>query len=193
MPMMDILKGKVTLQDWAFVGVVLAVTAVLFVSFYFLAYTQQQHAIEEQREYLDQVSRELAAAREIDDNIADLREEAEEMDYLVNVFEERLPEEREIPSLLSRFERQAGELGLRVQLASLPTRTADNMEVIPYRVTARGRFHDIVTFINMLERDERYFKVSDIDIGEERDRVSEAVFVLSTFRFVQRDTGSNNE
>jgi len=189
--MMDILKGKVTLQDWLFVGAVLGVTAVLFLAFYFGVYARKQAVIEEQRTLLQEVSKELEAAREIDANIDALRDEAAEMTHLVKLFEERLPEEREIPSLLSRFERQAGELGLRVQLASLPTRTDANMEVIPYKVTAYGRFHDVLTFINLLERDERYFKVSDIDIGEEKEGVSQTVFVLSTFRFIQSESDAD--
>ncbi len=190
--MMDLLEGKVTLQDWIFVGAVIGITMVLFVAFYFLVYSQQQDLIAARLDHLEQVGRELAAAREIDANIDALREEAAEMDYLVTIFEERLPEEREIPSLLNRFERQASELGLRVQLASMNSRRDGDMEIIPYRVTAYGRFHQIMTFINLLERDERYFRVSDIDIGAERDGESEAVFTLSTFRFIRRETGANS-
>ncbi len=192
MPMMDILKGKVTLQDWLFVGVVLTVTIILFVAFYFLVYAKMQDEIVARRSYLGQVTADLAHARDLDANIDALRDEAEEMDYLVTIFEERLPEEREIPSLLGRFERQAGELGLRVQLASMAPQRDGDMEIIPYRVTAYGRFHQIMTFINMLESDDRYFKVSDINIGEERDDVSEASFILSTFRFMRSEAGAAN-
>lgn len=190
MPMMDILKGKVTLQDWIFVGVVIGAAMGLFVVFYFLVYTQQLSAIEERRTELQEVGRLLAEARDIDANIDALREEAADMNHLVKIFGERLPKDAEIPSLLSRFERQAFDLGLRVQLASMPRRAEANMEVIPYRVTAVGKFHEIMTFINMLEREDRYFKVSEIDIGEEKDGVSQAVFILSTFRFVQSESGA---
>lgn len=190
MPMMDMFKGKVTLQDWMFVGVVLAITAGLFVAFFFLVYTGKRMAIAEQNEEYGRITKELLAAQEIDANIDALRDEAAEMSNLVNLFEQRLPEEREIPNLLKGFERQAGELGLRVELSSEPTRMQSNIEVIPYEVTVFGRFHEIMTFINMLERDKRYFKISDIDIGEEENGVSQAVFVLSTFRFIQDEPGA---
>ena len=186
--MMDMFKGKVTMQDWLFVAAVAVVTVMLFVIFYFAVYTRQQGAIEARREQLSAVTKELDKAREISAEIDALREEAAEMNYLVEIFEKRLPDEREIPALLSRFERLGGEIGLRVQLVSLPSSIRPRMEIIPYRITATGQFHQIVTFINMFERDERYLKVSDIDIGEERAGVSEATFVLSTFRFIQRES-----
>jgi len=33
-------KGKITRQDWAFVGITLGVTALLFVAFYLFGYTK---------------------------------------------------------------------------------------------------------------------------------------------------------
>ena len=193
MPMMDLFKGKVTLQDWIFVGVVLAVAAGLFVVFFFAVYTAKRVAIASQVEAYEKITEELVAAQKIDANIDALQAEADEMSNLVNLFEQRLPEESEIPKLLRGIERQAGDLGLRVQMQSEPRRKEGNIEVIPYEVTALGRFHEIMTFINMLERDERYFKISEIDIGEEENGVSEAVFVLSTFRFIQEEAAAEND
>jgi Tfp pilus assembly protein PilO len=63
--------------------------------------------------------------------------------------------------------------------------TDSSKETIPYKVTARGTFHQIVSFINRLERDDRYLAISDLDIKEEQAGVSEATFTLSTFRFLK--------
>lgn len=180
------LKGKITRQDWAFVGVVLGITVLLFVGFYILGYSRVQKEIKARKAEFAKVDKELRHARELNAGIEKLRTEAQEMNQLVDVFQKRLPEEREIPALLSRFEKLGNEMGLRVQLSSLPTRKAPNsdMEVIPYKAVTDGQFHQIATFINMLERDERYLKVSDLDVDEEKEGVSQATFVLSTFRFV---------
>lgn len=191
MPMMDMFKGKVTLQDWIFVGVVLAVTVGLFVGFFFLVYTGKRVTIAARAEEYKKISEELKAAQKIDANIDALQEEADKMNNLVTLFEQRLPDRMEIPSLLRGIETQAADLGLRVELSSQPTRKEANIEVIPYKVMAIGKFHDVVTFINMLERSQRYFKISDIDIGEEENGVSQTQFVLSTFRFIQDEAGAN--
>lgn len=185
--MLDILTGKVTAKDWMFVGGVLALTAVVAVAFYVLIIGHQKKKVEACRQELAAVKKELGEARKIEENIDGLRKESEDMERLVDIFQERLPSEREIPNLLRRFETIGGELGLKVQLASLPSRKESRTETIPYKVTATGEFHQIVGFINRLERDERYLKVSDLDIGEQEAGVSAATFVLSTFRFIEQE------
>ena len=112
------------------------------------------------------------------------------MAQLFDDFQKRLPEEREIPNLLQRFERMGGEIGLRLEMVPMDTKLDRRIETIPFKVKAKGQFHQVVAFINLLESDERYLKVSDIDIGEEKEDVSEAAFILSTFRFLpETDSG----
>ncbi|MBW7864142.1 MAG: type 4a pilus biogenesis protein PilO [Candidatus Hydrogenedentes bacterium] len=192
--MLDIFKGKVTAKDWIFVGVVVFIAALVAAGGYFLLIGGERAKVEERRQELAKLDKELGEAKEIEKNIEALREESTGMTRLVDLFEKRLPEEREIPTLLQRFEKLGSELGLRVQLASIPSRKESRMETIPYKVTATGLFHQIVSFINMLERDERYLKISDLDISSAQEAgVSNATFVLSTFRFITRDAGAAQE
>lgn len=192
--MLDIFKGKVTAKDWIFVGVVIAVAVLVAAGGYFVLIGGEKGKVEQRRQQLATLEKELGEAREIEKNIDALREESSGMTRLVDLFEKRLPEEREIPTLLRRFEKLGSELGLRVQLASLPSRKESRMETIPYKVTATGLFHQIASFINMLERDERYLKITDLDISSTQEAgVSNATFVLSTFRFITRDIGAGLE
>ena len=182
--MLDLLQGKITKKDWVFVGGVIAVAVVLAALYFGLAHRFFEQKAEAERKRIADIQKELDEAKKIAANITQLREEATQMRKLVEGFRQRLPEEREIPTLLNRIELLGAELGLRVQLSTLPTKVDRKIEVIPYKVTAIGQFHPIVTFVNMLERDKRYFKLSDIDIGEEKEGVSTATFTLSTFRFI---------
>jgi type IV pilus assembly protein PilO len=178
-------RGKVTPKDWAFVGVVLGIAALVLLGYFFGIRTYQMKEIERLQSEVAAVTADLRQARSIAQNIDEFRTEAEKMQTLVRQFEQRLPEEREIPSLLRKFEQRGDELGLRVQLSSLPTVRDARKETIPYKVTAQGNFHQIVSFINLLERDDRYLAISDVDIGEEKNGIAEATFTLSTFRFLQ--------
>jgi Tfp pilus assembly protein PilO len=184
--MLEFFKGTVTPKDWAFVGVVLGVTGLLCAGFYFAVYKGQQENLAQATAELEKTNQELKEARETEAKFDEFKKEAEKAEQLVQLFEDRLPEEREIPRLLDQFEGIAKDLGLSVELTQLPTKTDPNKETIPYEVVARGDFHEIVQFINMLERDKRYLKVSSLDIGEEIANISEASFHLSTFRFIQR-------
>lgn len=182
--MFEFFKGTVTGKDWAFVGVVLGVTVLLGVAFYMLMFTRQEAQLEGLNAENADLRTRLRSAQITKENIDDLRREAEMMEDLVLQFEKRLPERREIPQLLNSFERKADELGLRVELTTQPTQRDPNKETIPYKVTATGGFHEILTFINLFERDERYLKISDIDVGEQRVGAVTATFTLSTFRFI---------
>lgn len=185
--MIDFLKGKVTPKDWAITGGIVAVTVLLCALFYVFVLTPQQAEITAVDGKLQEVKKQLQQAREIAKNIDQLRDEAKKWQQLVESFEERLPEEREIPVLLQKFESLGDQVGLRVELSQLPTIQDSRKETIPYKVVARGNFHQIANFINLLERDKRYLKISDLDIGAEEAGISQATFTLSTFRFLQTE------
>lgn len=183
--MIDFLRGTVTSKDWAFVALVMGLAGLLCVLYFFLFHKPGVEQMASMTNELSEVKADLERAEETNENIDALREEANKMETLVDLFEERLPERREIPNLLAKFESLGDDIGLRVELTQMPSSMDASKETIPYRARVRGNFHQIATFINLLERDERYLTISDIDIGEENDGVSEASFILSTFRFVQ--------
>lgn len=189
--MSEFFKGSVTPKDWAAVGGILAFTALLAVAFYFAIYGGQAAKYQELVQKDSQLLDDLKTAKDIQKNIAQLREEASKMEELVAKFEERLPEKREIPSLLRQFEAFAKEIGLRVELSQLPAAKDMRKQTIPYTVKAYGNFHQIVSFINRLEKFRRYLKVSDLNIGEEEEGIAEATFILSTFLFVQPGEGGS--
>ena len=188
--MIEFMKGAVTPKDWAVVGVVVGAAVVACVGFYFLVHSRQTGTLRELEATDRQVQDRLEVARQTQQNIEGLRARAQKMQELVTQFEQRLPESREIPTLLKQFEAFASEVGLRVELSQLPRITDSRKETIPYNVKARGNFHQIVTFINRLERFQRYLKISDLKIGKEEQGVAEASFVLSTFRFLQPSEGA---
>ena len=187
--MLDILKGKVTRQDWIYVGCIIAVTVVLAAALYYFLVLAEKNKILAVNQQLASITTELESAKKIEQNISSLRDEKVLMAQLFDDFQKRLPEEREIPNLLQRFEKMGGEIGLRLEMVPMDTKSERRIETIPFKVKAKGKFHDVVAFINLLEKDERYLKVSDIDIGEEKEGVSEANFVLSTFRFLPEKEG----
>lgn len=190
---MEFFKGTVTPKDWAFVAVVLTIAGIAAAAFYFVYYKPQQVMTAQKLAELKTITDSLKEAETKARNIEKLREESRQMDTLVELFEKRLPSEREIPQLLAQFESKAESLKLRYFLDQLPNVTDARKETIPYRVRVTGDFHAITTFINQLERDERYLRVSDIDIGEQEGEVSEASFTLSTFRFIQAEEAAATE
>ena len=184
--MLDWLKGSVTPRDIMAVAAILCGVGILCALFYFFVFTAQNEALAATKTELETVSGNLKKAQETAKNFEKLQVEAEKMERLVTLFEQRLPTAREIPALLQKFERWGDALGLKVELEDLPDESDDQKETIPYLVTARGTFHQIISFINLLEREDRYLKISDLDIGPEEEGISTSTFTLSTFRFIEQ-------
>jgi len=183
--MMDFWKGTVTPRDWAAVGIIVGVTVLVAAGFYFVLYNAQNEKLAGLVRENTQVAQKLKLALETQQNIGDLRAKASQMQQLVTQFEERLPNTQEIQMLLRQFELLAGETGLLVELSKLAPEGDAKKEVIPYSVKARGTFHQIATFINRLERYQRYLKISELNIGKVENGIATASFRLSTFRFKQ--------
>ena len=187
--MIGFLKGTVTPKDWMFVGAVLGLTVLLCAAFYFLVYQPELKRHEDTVNELADAQAELANRKELAANIDALRADTAVIRELVSDFEERLPSEREIATLLTQFEDIAGDVGgLDVQMRAQMARREGAKLTIPYRIIVRGSFHDIAEFINRLEGFKRYLKVSELQVGPEKEGVSEAQFTLSTYTFVESDT-----
>ncbi len=97
--MLDFFKGTVTAKDWAFVGAVLGITGLLCAGFYFGVYKSQQAKLVTAQETLAETVSELKEARTIRAKFDEFKQEADKATKLVEMFEDRLPEEREIPRL----------------------------------------------------------------------------------------------
>jgi Tfp pilus assembly protein PilO len=182
--MIDFIKGTITPKDWAALGLIVGVALVLTVGFVFVVHNKQREQLRQLHAENQQVLVDLNQARQISADIATLEQETEKVRLLVAEFERRLPARGEIPTLLDHFEALAKEVGINVQLDTSPRSRDARKETIPYKIRARGTYHQIAHFINRLERFERYLKISDLNLGPEIGNICEASFTLSTFRFI---------
>lgn len=181
---MEALKGKITPKDWMAVGAVLGVVAAVLALYIFFVHNAQITKLDLLTADITAIRRDLQEAYAKEKNIAALREETEKIQSLVTDFEKRLPSQREIPNLVRQFEQMANDVGLSHALKPETPIRDDRKETIPYSITTYGTFHQTASFINRLERFERYLKVSNLKIEEEKDGVSKATFTLSTYRFL---------
>lgn len=181
----NLFRTTVTRNDWTAVAVILCVTVLLTVAFVLVVHASQQKTLKDLEDQDKQVMAELMEAQLKRSTIEKLRQEMQKTTQLVSEFDRRLPSTREIATLVTRFEEMANELALRVNVTPLPVVRDARKETIPYSIKAYGNFHQIAAFINRLERFERYLKISDLKIREEKAGVSEAEFTLSTYRFLE--------
>jgi len=182
--MMEALKGKITPKDWMAVGVGVAIIVAVLSVYIFFVHSAKQTEIAGLNEKLSSIRRDLDQARDKEKKIIALRDETKKINELVSDFEKRLPSQREIPTLVRQFEQMANDVGLSHALKPEAPIKDERKETIPYTISTFGSFHQTASFINRLERFERYLKVSNLKIEEEKEGVSKATFTLSTFRFL---------
>ena len=185
--MKDFLSGTVTPRDWFFTVGIVGTAAVIGALFFVFVHQPQIERLTEIQEKDEILVKDLQEARKIAASIDDLRSRMQKIEQLVTVFEERLPSQHELASLLVEFESMASDQGLDVELNSLTPSRDGRKETIPYRIIARGPFHQIMTFINQLERYRRYLKITDLQIEPVKGNYvnSQAEFTLNTYRFIK--------
>ena len=187
--MMDFLKGSVTPKDWMAVGVILGIAAVLVIAFTLVIHPAHVRKLEDIADQNERVIEDLRLARDKEARLEELDAAMASTQQLIDEFERRLPNARQIPNLTREFEDLAAQVGLEVKLSTEPRLKDERKETIPFQILARGTFHQIAGFINRLEKFERYLKISDLKIGEQKMGVAEAEFTLSTFRFLEAGPG----
>lgn len=186
--MNDFLSGTVTPRDWVFSIGIVGLAAVVAAVFYIFVHQSQMEELSAIQAKDEIVVADLDKAQQIAARIDDLRSNMRKTEALVAQFEERLPSRHELPTLLTKFEQMAYDEGLDIELSSLSRSRDERKETIPYRIIARGQFHQIMSFINSLERFERYLKITDLQIHPvEFDRSNEVEFTMNTYRFLADD------
>lgn len=131
--------------------------------------------------------------------IPQLETELEQREPEILKYEARLPKSEEVPELFRDIDRfkQTSDLDIVFQ-TRLPPVDKESYVELPIRLEVSGNFDSIATFVNQLERNQRFVQVKEMDITEgPGDRSQdlndpltfenhEATMVVSTFMFKDR-------
>lgn len=192
---MDFLKGKMTPKDWVAFAGMLGLIAALFSAYYFMVHNKKLIEIADVKIANDQVEANLRQAIIISNKIQSTRDETKRIENLVYSFESKLPSKSEIHQLFETVEEMADEEAVAIEIEPLRQDRDENKETIPYQIIAKGNFHNVATFINRLERYERFLKVSDLKMEpyDIKNGDSTFKFKMNTYRFLQTmDTGDGS-
>jgi type IV pilus assembly protein PilO len=176
-------------KQWVFVTVMFSL--IILVAFYFL-YLQKST-----KDYQSLVKNRDEVKAEVDKytqmlNDPQLKTRIEDMRTQIGQFEERLPSEKEIPSLLTFMKEAADAAGVQyVSIIAKPLSQAQYYTEVPFDVVLRGKYHNVGKVINQIENHKRLMRVDDIDLtgGDKANAFKhELKFKLTTFVFNQEST-----
>lgn len=171
------------------IGILAGIIAVLVVLDFFYFYSPMAEQISRVTEEIENARKQRDIKRKQAANQEKLQKDLREWDALLKEAVAQLPDQKEIPDLLSGISNKAREAGLEILL--FRPRAENYQEFyaeIPVDILVRGSFYNVVTFFDEVGRLNRLVNIHNIDfkspkISGERV-VLETSTVATTFRFL---------
>lgn len=109
-----------------------------------------------------------------------------------------LPNDREIPGLLSEIDGLARKAGLDVsKFQPLPEVKQEYYAEVPVQVAMTGSFHEVTLFFDRVGKMSRIVSVEDIELGSPKDEGSEVSLTINgkvvTYRFLTEEEMKANK
>lgn len=171
------------------IAVALGLPLLLLVAYWFLVVSPRMYRTNELRQQIDALLQERDAKEASTAGISDRKREVEELEGDLNRAMLRLPDQKEIPQLLSSISNLGRDSGLDILVFRLkPERLQDFYAEVPVEMVVRGNYHRIAGFLDAVGRLDRIVNVSDLWMKEPKlyaeDLVLQAGAQVTTFRFL---------
>jgi len=166
--------------------------AFLLFLYVFLFYWPRSQQLAEKREAISSSLQERDRLSALAANLEKAEEEVRELDARLKEAAAQLPDEKEIPDLLSSISSLGRESGLEVLLFKLkPEAFQDFYAEVPVEMAVRGGYHQVAVFFDKVRRLDRIINIADITLKEPNPTdgqvVINAAFSATTFRFLSKE------
>ena len=153
---------------------------------YFLLLSPIEARVSALRAQASSLERELVQSRAVVTDLARYRREAAELEARLNLLKERLPTEKEMPTLYRALSDAGTQAGLGVSLFQpRDPSTKDYYNEIPITFTAEGTYHEVGEFFERIAKLSRVVNVTDFRLTAlTRQRVPlRAEMTLATYSY----------
>jgi len=170
-----------------------AITVVLvFIGYWALVFSGRRAEIATLHGKITTLKTQLATKNQLLANLDAVRTAVTELKAQVRQAEERLPDKKEIPELLSSVSSAGRESGLEVMLfRQKAERYQDFYAEVPVEVLVRGNYHQVAAFFDRVGQLDRIVNVGEISMRLPRDEGSSMIVDTScsavTFRFLDEE------
>lgn len=186
---MSLLAGLAEADSKQKLGMLVAGILVVLLIDWSWIYGPRNESLESVRTQVTALQSELEAKRTKSNSRAEFERELALLSGQVREAEARLPDEREIASLLSNIAASARAVGLDLTLFRNRQETyADFYAQVPVEMHMRGTYHELAQFLDRVKRLDRIVNVSDIAIRQPNVQgdlvLVNASCTATTFRFL---------
>ena len=159
------------------------------VAYWLLVYSPRRAEMQATISRIDNLREQREHKQKLIANLDAQRDEVRELTAQVHEAEIRLPDQKEIPDLLSSVSSAGRESGLEILLfRQQPERFQDFYAEVPVQVLVRGNYHQVATFFDRVGQLGRIVNVSDISMKspklEDGSMIIDTSCSAVTFRFL---------
>jgi len=187
--MKELLDRILALPRQQRIGILAGLIIGLLALDYFFLYSPQSLTISQLTENIGKIQQERDKKKQLVANLPRLEQQLKELDGRLRQAVAQLPDQKEIPDLLSNISSKARESGLEIMIfRPRAENPQDFYSEIPVDVVVRGGFHELVAFFDEVGRLNRLVNIRNIEIRNPKvqgERVSlDATTLATTFRFL---------
>ena len=187
--MKELLDRILALPRQQRIGILAGLIIGLLALDYFFLYSPQSLTISQLTENIGKMQQERDKKKQLVANLPRLEQQLKELDGRLRQAVAQLPDQKEIPDLLSNISSKATESGLEILMfRPRAENPQDFYSEIPVDVVVRGGFHQLVAFFDEVGRLNRLVNIRNIEIRNPKvqgERVSlDATTLATTFRFL---------
>lgn len=155
-------EGATKREKFLIVFILVLVPLFLFYQFY---YTETKEKINILKEEINKLDLEIKKYKKITEKMKVLEVQMKQREEFLNRIKEILPSEKEIPDVLKRVSDLAKENNLEV-ITFEPGKEdpRDYYNIVPFKMEIKGRFNNIINFLNSIESLERLIVLNDIKL-----------------------------
>ena len=147
-------------------GIVIAVTVLLTTGAYFYSLAPLRSANEQDALTLKSKEAELAQLAPYREKLAELNTQTEALKVQMEAQRKVVPEEKEVPSLITQVEKESVAAGVEVRRYTPRDVTRKEYYVeVPFEVDVDGPYYAVVNFYDRLQKLERIVNVSHLQMG----------------------------
>jgi type IV pilus assembly protein PilO len=190
--MTDLLERLFALTPQVRLGVYIAIAALLSLLYWSFVYSPMSAVLQEKTSRLDELESQHAKKTRMIAQLDSLRKEVKELDARLKEAIAQLPDQKEIPDLLSTVSSLGRESGLEILLfRQKPEVLQDFYAEVPVEMSMKGMYSQFTEFFDRVGKLNRIVNVKDISV--KTPQITDGRVLLSTsctavtFRFLSEE------
>lgn len=179
------------------IGICIVAVLVPALAFYFLCYTPKSKEIKQLRAKEQRLEQEIKRVEATVRNLEKHKAEMKETTEMFNMASQFLPQQQEIPTLLTSISSKGTSSGLEVETFKPKSEVFKEFYAeIPVDIQVRGPYHNVGVFLYEISKLSRIVSVSSINMSspkkEDGEMILNTKFNLVTYRFIE-SSGKTDE